>query len=606
MNDKADRGSTIEEMQAVDYALQAQLFLKECAELMYQYHSYDDLVIKLLHPITQFFHAENTTIVRRLDDQRMLYQYEDHGTAAQQCVKLVEEVTDFSIWQQLLFQQDFLILEDNEQGRSIDPAAVALMRKQGIHTLVLGALSHQSKLYGYLGIANPTAVSIRMMKPVYQTLCMNLMISYKNDQDEAAMRKLSTFDSLTGLKNRDCYIKELQQYEQTCHDAGVVYLDMNGLKDINDRFGHIRGDAVLMECADLLKHIFLNYPDTHLYRMGGDEFIVLSFGITKAEFLENVLELKRTCELQTTFKAAIGYAWSDVIHHLSELVSEADFKMYEDKKSFYRSNLSSNRYRHYHDDVLELVEPKILRNRLDEHAFLIYLQPKFSFHDKTLIGAEALIRYTSFDGTILAPGQFLPLLEDANLITHIDFFVFDEICRKQKEWQLQGKVLVPISTNFSRYSIFERSFIEKLDAIVLKHGIDKQLMEIEITETVEGFDGMHLAERIDDIRQAGYAISIDDFGAHYANLSLFTSVEFNVLKIDKSLIDHIVSNKKAQSVISSIVDICRSMDVKIIVEGVETYLQFETLKRLGCEGIQGYLFSKPLPLEEYERLYMGT
>ncbi len=219
-------------------------------------------------------------------------------------------------------------------------------------------------------------------------------------------------------------------------------------------------------------------------------------------------------------------------------------------------------------------------------------------------GADALVRYRSEKDAIIAPRHYLPVLEDARLIGLPDFFVFDLICAKLYEWIKKGRQAVPISVNFSRYTLAEQDFLAHLKAVFGKYDIDKRMIVIEITESVKGVEGMNLLTLIDSIRDAGFAIAIDDFGIDYANLSLFASANFDELKVDKSLVDNIVANKKTQMVAESIVDICRRMDIRVVAEGVETEEQFGILKRNGCEQAQSYLFGRPIPIKEYEERFL--
>ena len=241
---------------------------------------------------------------------------------------------------------------------------------------------------------------------------------------------------------------------------------------------------------------------------------------------------------------------------------------------------------------------------MKEGRFVVYLQPKVSFFDRSVRGAEALVRYRSEDGTIIAPAQFLPVLEDARLIGLLDFFVFDLVCAKLSEWIREGRLTMPIAVNFSRYTLAEPNFLARLKAVFDKHGIDKNLVVIEITESVKGVEEINLLTLIDSIREEGFAISIDDFGIDYANLSLFACASFDELKVGKSLVDDIAANQKIQMVIESIVDICRRMDIRVVAEGVETEDQFGILMRSGCEQAQGYLFSEPIPIQEYEERFL--
>ena len=289
---------------------------------------------------------------------------------------------------------------------------------------------------------------------------------------------------------------------------------------------------------------------------------------------------------------------------IRDLRLQAEALMYEDKKGYYRKNLPSERYRYYNDDVFCLAEPGSLEKKIAAGFFVIYLQPKVSFVDRSVSSAEALVRYRQEDGTIVSPAQFVPMLEDAMLISVLDFFVFDRVCAQLSEWIAKGRDVVPISINFSRYTLAEPNFFTQLQEVYGKYGIDKQWITIEVTESVKGVAGIDLPSLIDNIRAFGFAISIDDFGADFANLSLFSSANFDEIKMDKSLVNSLLINQKSQLIIESVVTICRKMGIRVVAEGVETEEQFYILQQNGCEQAQGYLFSKPVSIQEYEERFI--
>ncbi|MCD7909033.1 MAG: EAL domain-containing protein, partial [Clostridium sp.] len=277
---------------------------------------------------------------------------------------------------------------------------------------------------------------------------------------------------------------------------------------------------------------------------------------------------------------------------------------YKDKKEFYRRNPASNRYRHLSDEVLYLSDPEVLREEIRQDRFVVYLQPKLSSSKRSAVGAEALIRYQSRSGSLMLPGNFLPMLEESRTISQIDFYVFEYACSRLRAWSEQGRQTLPIAVNFSRCSLSQPDFIARLTALCRKYNVEKKYLEIELTETAHEAGGVDLKALIRDLRQVGFVVSIDDFGTEYANLSLLSTIEFDVLKLDKSLVDDVAISGKARIVVENIVNICREMGIQVVAEGIETEEQLEALRSCGVELVQGYLFSKPIPIEEYERTYL--
>lgn len=583
-------------------ALDAEKMVLDCVKILDQSEEPDRSIPAVLKRLGTFLSAERA------------YTFEVHGhtmsNTAEWCAKGIEpqienlQDLDLSLldrWRVYFDQHECMILENLEEIRESNPAEYAILAGQGITSLVAAPLERDGRLIGYLGVDNPPQEKVCNITSLLHTLRYFLMSSLRRSEDEKLLIRLSYYDTLTGFYNRNRYNQDMERLASRSGPFGILYLDINGLKDINDHYGHDYGDQILIECAQQIAEVF---PDADIYRIGGDEFIVLCAPISEDKFQDTVLELKKGFALHPSCHAAIGYQWSDNVSNVQQLISIADAMMYEDKKKFYRQNPSSKRYRHYNDVILSLVEPGILQKKIEQNHFIVYFQPKMSYQDRSLIGVEALVRYRTSDGTILSPGQFLPLLENARLISLIDFYVFDYVCSKIAQWLSEGKKIVPVSANFSRYSLLEPDFINQLAAICVEYGISHSWVEIEITETVEGIEEIDTSKLITEIRDAGFAVSIDDFGVHYANLSLFTSIDFDVLKIDKSLIDNIVSNPKAQSVVGALADVCQKMEIRTIAEGVETEDQFQILKQMGFGGAQGYLFSCPIPVQEFEGKFL--
>ena len=278
--------------------------------------------------------------------------------------------------------------------------------------------------------------------------------------------------------------------------------------------------------------------------------------------------------------------------------------MYDDKKRFYQGHHATGRYRHNNDILRSLAEPDVLNEKIENHNFKVYLQPKINVEDCRMVGAEALIRYRDENGTIIAPDKFIPVLEDTYLISKIDYYVFEEVCKTLSIWARQGKSAVTISSNFSKLTFMDDRFIKRLEEISDKYHVQINHLEIEITESANFTNLDTLVTRINQIRDSGFRVAMDDFGVESSNLALLSLVKFDILKIDKGFVKDIISNKRAQIIIGMMTRMCSEMGIQLVAEGIEDGQQFEVLREYGVKTVQGYLFSRPVSISEYEEKYM--
>ena len=270
--------------------------------------------------------------------------------------------------------------------------------------------------------------------------------------------------------------------------------------------------------------------------------------------------------------------------------------MYIDKQKYYQNMESMNK--HYRPVLLQKLLSEIQNNK-----YYVFLQPKIDLKTKMLSGAEALIRHIDSSGNITPPISFIPLFEKEHLIRYIDFFVFEEVCKLLSSWKKDNKKIIPISLNFSRNTILESEFVETLKTIISKYNVESNLIEIEITETIGEIDTKIISNISKEIKNAGFPIALDDFGSKYSNISLFTTLEFDTLKLDRGLIDKLQSNPEKQIIVRSVINMCKEMNVKVVGEGIETEELSSLLTRFKCDYAQGYLYSRPIPIKEFEEKY---
>ena len=229
------------------------------------------------------------------------------------------------------------------------------------------------------------------------------------------------------------------------------------------------------------------------------------------------------------------------------------------------------------------------------------------FKTKTgeICGAEALVRYYDQEKGTIPPSRFLPYIEKAGLIRYIDLFVLRDVCRLLRQWMACGREPLPISLNFSRATILEPGILEETNRIVESFGIPKQLLEIEVTETIGSIDNASLKAIVNQFVQAGYQIALDDFGAEYSNIYVLYSLNISTLKLDRRIISDIYHDNRARLVVKQIIELCRQLGITSVAEGVEIEQHLEILREMDCDVIQGYYLNKPLPENEFYTQYLN-
>lgn len=474
-----------------------------------------------------------------------------------------------------------------------------LFNEQGIQRMMAIPLEQGKKLLGYLGVDNPSAQKLENISKLVHVLAYLLSAGLCRREDQIMRETLSYFDPLTGALNRSAFSRDLELFISLPESVGVARIDINNMKQINDEKGQAFGDRVLIAMTETLKSLF---GSGNIYRSSGDEFIVICRSISREKLDSKVQELGSLIEKNVECHASIGHQWARECSAIQRIIFEADEMMAANKKKYHQD--TGIHHPVVTDDILGLAQPENLQKVIREGRFLVYFQPKVSIQNGKLIGAEALVRLRTPENVIVAPDRFIPLLERSRMISRIDFHVFDRVCAYLSRWQAEGLPLSPVSVNFSRYTLTESGFQRRLQETVEQYGIPKNLIEIEVTETIKEDDSYNFTRVIEETRKSGFSVSIDDFGVKNANLSLFTALEFDALKIDKSLISKVPDHQKACAVIRSICVMCHQIGIHLVAEGVETKAQEAVLQELGFDGAQGYLYSRPLPRKEFEEKYL--
>lgn len=265
-----------------------------------------------------------------------------------------------------------------------------------------------------------------------------------------------------------------------------------------------------------------------------------------------------------------------------------------------------NQHLAVYDDTLR---NKILREQaitdameeaLEKEQFTVYFQPKFRLQDGKMVGAEALVRWIHPDWGFMSPGEFIPLFEKNGFISHLDEHVWEHTCAKLAEWKEKGYSLIPISVNVSRVDVYYAKLVKTFCDLIDKYKIDPKYLHLEITESAYTENPDQIIKTVDELRELGFVIEMDDFGSGYSSLNMFSQMSIDILKIDMAFIRSELSKPEERSILSDIINMAHRMELKVVAEGVETDEQKNRLQTMVCDYAQGYLYAKPMPADEFE------
>ncbi len=451
-----------------------------------------------------------------------------------------------------------------------------------------------------------STVLIVFVMSVFFILMMFLLFFWRSKNE---ITRLAYFDELTGLPNLAKFKKDITEVLKANPTKSYVTImvDVNNFKAINEIFDFDIGNQVLKAFSRTID--IVNEKSFIMARTGSDEFIMFSGN----GFLENFAQVNSYFE--TYLKRNVPEIEK---HHLSfnygryfiEL-GETDANDIVTKTSLAHSIARTKQDNtiwdyddNYREQILVLAEiTNKMEKALKNNEFVAFLQPKFRLKDNKMIGAEALVRWIEEDGTIGFPNAFIPLFETNGFIVELDKHIFENVCKTLREWLDNGYECVTISVNFSRVNFSDPNFVRNISKIADRYKVPHDLLEIELTETTILDNEEDVEKVIDQLHNAGFSVSIDDFGSGYSSLGMLKNFNVNTLKLDRSFF---VNNKEAwrgDLVIDGIIKLAHSINMKIVAEGVEATQQIEFLKRINCQYAQGYFFAKPMPIDEFESNY---
>jgi len=419
-------------------------------------------------------------------------------------------------------------------------------------------------------------------------------------------------DELTGLYSKEYFFEYIKQMRESGFvdevDMDVISIDVENFHLINEVYGHSKGDIVLKRIAEILEEQVENRIGIAA-RSDADTFYMYVDSIEDYQTLldDMMKEISSISDFPASIRLRMG-----VNKTIDD--NESPQKIFEHARM--ACNLVRGDYIHqigYYDRTLhdkQIYNEKLVADidaSIRNKDFVVYYQPKYSIQhgDPILTSAEALVRWNHPTLGMISPGDFIPLFENNGLIQKLDKYVWGCAASQIKKWKDKYKVAIPISVNVSRIDIYDPELENTLIDIVNAYDLKPHELQLEITESAYSDDATRLVEVVNSLRKKDFEIEMDDFGTGYSSLNMLTTIPIDALKMDMSFVRNMHKDNTSLKLVELIIDISRFLDVPVIAEGVEEQSQLDTLRELGCDIIQGYYFSKPVPAEEFEKFFVG-
>ncbi len=411
-------------------------------------------------------------------------------------------------------------------------------------------------------------------------------------------------DPKTGIYNQKAFFRAVE--EDLILNPDIEYqlcvLDIRDFQDVNERFGFERGDDILRRIAAAMRKQFS--WEVELAYLGEDNFVGL-FPQGSYWMLQGVLSLDEMYpgeDMDYNLSLYSGvYPITDRTMNPQLMIDRARFAMQKIRYEYDKHEHIFDEKQNHDFEMLAYMQHNCDR-AIHEHDFMPYFQPIYDAETKKVCSAEALVRWKDRQYGLISPGDFIPLFERNGFINKLDIYMWEEVCKQIAEWRKEGILVPPISVNISRRDLQLDNLYEVILDMIKKYHLSPNDIKLEITESAFVAENQRFFNTVDLLKEVGFRILMDDFGSGYSSFNTFKNAHVDILKADMKFMDGIVSSEKGKIVINTIVEMTKKLDMPIVVEGVETEEQYEYLRSIGCEMIQGYYFSKPVPAEKFKEL----
>ena len=451
-----------------------------------------------------------------------------------------------------------------------------------------------------------------MLSLIAKILSFYLLRIKMSENIKEKLENMQNYDALTGVPTMLLFKKRILEIRKKYPDKRyvILYQDIYNFKAINEKLGYDFGDKVLKDWGFRL--CGLSEEEFMVARVTSDVFIGMVPFYSKDQLEIKIDQLSKDFHRQQIKKnincnvrICVGaYVLEPEDKDLVAAIDNANFA-----RKILKAKGGTGQVLFYDQEMKRKIQKEMdisnsMTTALVNNEFVVYLQPKINLVDNSIAGAEALVRWQRPDGTLLFPDEFIPIFERNGFIIKLDYYVYQTVCKMIRNWLDKGITPVPVSVNVSRVHLYDESFVTRVNELVEKYRIPKDYIEFELTETVFIDNSADAIIVMDKLRELGYKISIDDFGAGYSSLTLLKDMPTDVLKLDKAFFRAGEMKREDKIIVSSIINMAKQLDMTVLSEGVENDVQFDFLKEISCDLAQGYLFAKPMPMIEFNEKYM--
>ena len=463
-------------------------------------------------------------------------------------------------------------------------------------------------------ISNPDELAVIRQEGRVNKICPHVMemsieiieeILREHDEDAVYLRM--NLDNQQEMKEKETVLKRvdrLHEFRKNVHDLlsasdrkiAFVQFDIRRFKIINDLYGEKFGDEILLFVKEKLKELC---NDRQFFmNPSGDVFMV----VTEYDDEQMLMDFIKTIESGLTSFKNVKLQLTFGVYSIED--KNMEIRQMEDRAAIARMAAKTNVLTNvlfYKEQFKELLYTRKfieenMHAAVEEKQFQMYLQPKYSISQNKIVGAEALVRWTHPERGMVYPNEFIPIMEENGFIKIVDYYIWGEACRFIKKCAEVGITDCPISVNVSRHHLKDVEFMSVLADDIRENQIDKSLLELEITETV---NDLKISQVAMQLKEGGFTLLMDDFGSGYSSLNVLLETPFDVIKLDKKFMDNMMASEKGKLILEYVVSMAEKLGLGLLAEGVETKEQVELLRKIGCDKVQGYYFAKPMPQEEF-------
>jgi diguanylate cyclase (GGDEF)-like protein len=526
-----------------------------------------DVVNEALNKTLKHYDSKNVYYVERADeDVTAVYQWSNQGNPSLKDRIKLKDKKEFPNW--LL-----------EECSGVPGDTYSVFRDLGDSKIGVLAVA---------GVGNGEA-SLDFLKTMIPLISEIVFLMKQNKEYEF----LSYHDQKTGLLNKNSYLDSMDELDQTeLASLGVVSANINNIKGLNKEYGWDYGDEIIIRVGEIIDECF---KGDLAFRIGGDEFLVIASNIPYEKLMKKIHDAQSFIEDIGLDLVALGYSWKQKNIVPESSIVQAQEMMHNEKKKYLTRNQKKRHIPIIKSDLLEDIE---------RENFIVCLIPKLDAYSGRIVGAESVVRYHHKDLGTLHPEKYIKLIEETNLSSYLDLYIFEEVCKTLRKWDVEGYNMLPIAVNFSPSTLRQEDIDKKLMGLIEKYHISCEYLEVEMSGFVGDLNQEMLAEISHKLRKLNLRVTLDNFGRKDSSFLALSLMAFDSLKLDPEIIEDIVVNSRNQVIVRGIIEMCKALGATVVADGIETKDQLNVLKEYGCDFVQGTYFNKPIAIETFQTRYM--